>query len=429
MSSPRSQFVKRVLCSLLAVLLTIILLECGLRLVSSKSKAVRVLLSPDTIDPLVPDPVLGVRLNPDVPEYDDAGFRNASVVKSPFLVALGDSQTYGTGVSKEEEAWPQQVTALSGQSAYNMGVPGYGPVQELLLMSRAIKLHPRWVAEAFYSGNDLYDAFNMVYTRNQVVDLKSSDPTVLNAINEKEKEGPLDEAADRLFLAYVGHFNPPVRASGHHQPAPNPVRRFLSEHSRLWGLFRAARRGAATEAATKKTTRTVSQDELWNEKASLAQQSRGLWIPFEKGPVRTILVPQYRLFALNLQDPRIREGLRVSIEALKRMSTIAQGAGLRFLVVLIPTKELVFFDTFGGDTDRRLLPVLELAHEEQEMSAELKNELRLSGISYADMLPPLRESLSAGDSPYSVTSDGHPNAQGNKVIAAAVWRAITATGN
>ena len=133
---------KRLLGSLTALIVTIAFLECALWLVSARSKAIRALLSSLRVDPLVSDPVLEYRLNPDLPDSDKAGFRNASLIESPFLIALGDSQTYGTGVSREE-SWPQQLASLSGQQTYNMGVPGYGPVQEFVLMNRAVTSRPR----------------------------------------------------------------------------------------------------------------------------------------------------------------------------------------------------------------------------------------------------------------------------------------------
>lgn len=405
---------KRLLGSLTVLILTIAFLECALWLVSARSKAIRALLSSQRVDPLVSDPVLEYRLNPALPDNDKAGFRNASLIEAPFLIALGDSQTYGTGVSREQ-SWPQQLASLSGEQAYNMGVPGYGPVQEFVLMSRAVTSHPRWVAEAFYSGNDLYDAYHMVYTRNQIIDFRSNDQSTINAIDKAEAQSPLTQTIDRLSDVYGGKFDSSGGTSDDHQPIANPIRRFLSEHSRLWGLLRAVRRAVT--------------DEPWNEQLSQARRSGGLWVPFEKGRVRTVLVPDYRFVALNMEDPRIREGLRVSIEAMRRMSNISQKSGVHFTVVLIPTKELVFFETFRDDRDGALVAVKQLANEEQQMLAEFKNQLRSSGISYVDMLPALCKSLSAGESPFFITSDGHLNMRGQKVVAAALWGAITAMGN
>jgi len=82
---------------------------------------------------------------------------------------------------------------------------------------------------------------------------------------------------------------------------------------------------------------------------------------------------------MNLDDPRIREGLRICIEEMKQLFAITQRNGARFTVVLIPTKELVFFDALGSAFPASN-PVAALGRTEHEMWEEFKNELRLSGI-------------------------------------------------
>jgi len=257
----------------------------------------------------------------------------------------------------------------------------------------------------------------MVYTRNQIRDLRSRDPEVTKAIDTLERTNPLDPAFDRLYRVYVGSFDSLGDTADGHRSVLSAVKRFVSGHSKLWGMLRAVKRmlkpvGAATP------------DQAWNEILGKARKSHGLWIPFEKGRIRTILMPTYRLAALQIQDPRIREGLRVSIEAMKRMSMIAEKGGVRFTIAMIPTKELVFFDAFGSPA--ALSPVAQLASEEQKMRAEFRSEVCSRGISCIDLLPALRECLLGGESPYPIDADGHPNARGHKAIAAAVWSAVSA---
>jgi hypothetical protein len=277
-------------------------------------------------------------------------------------------------------------------------------------MDRAMKLHPRWVIEALYSGNDLYDAYAMVYTRNQVGDLRSTNEAVLRAIEESEQEGPLAVSLERLFRTMSGT-----------EADSNPLRRIVSKYSMLWGMLRATKRVVAKDFAA-----DPSPDSQWTQILSRARISGGFSIPFERGTTRTVLVPQYRLAGLNMEDPRIREGLRLSMEAIRRMAMAARNGGSRFAVVLVPTKDLVFFETFGPNSDGALSGVVELAREERKMWTQAKNELRSNGIDYVDVLPALCESLKTGNSPYPMDVDGHPNTLGNRAIANAVWHALAA---
>ena len=403
--------VKRPLGSLALLAATLVFLECVLSLLCVESKSVRLLLT--SVPPSIPDPVLGVRMNPEYPDHDSAGFRNSSVLDSSYVVALGDSQTYGLWVLADE-AWPHQLSTLSGHSVYNMGVSGYGPVQHLALIHQAISLHPRWVLEALYAGNDLYDAFYMTYRWSQPTDLRSTDPAIVSAI---------DNAETQARILGVDEFR-----TGPGRPDSNPppgLRSYLAQHSSLWGLLRAVK----AVAITTNYFRSVGSDALWAKVVGEARTTGGKWVPFEQGPVRTILTPDYRLAVVNLEDPRIREGLRVSIELMKRMSAIAQRDGAHFAIVLIPTKELVFLDTFGVVSPDALTPLAKLGRNEQEVWREIKNELHKSGISYVDVLPALRVALRAGESPYQITSDGHPNARGHKAIAEAVWRHLQGLEN
>jgi hypothetical protein len=295
---------KGALGSLALLLATLAFLEAALSQLSARSKSIHLLLS--DVPPEVSDPVLGLRLNPEFPDHDKAGFRNTSVLESAYFVALGDSQTYGTWV-RSEEAWPHQLSELSKESVYNMGVPGYGPIQSLALTNQAMSLHPRRVVEAFYAGNDLYDAFSMVYKRSQFVDLRSKDPNVITAIRNAETKSRIGDE----FTVGPGlpDSNP-----------PSVVRRYLVQHSSLWGLLRAAKAAAVTTNLVS----NVSPEARWADLVRLARSSGGRWAPFEKGPVRTVFTPRYRFAALDMDDPRIREGFRVSMEAMKRMFVIAQ---------------------------------------------------------------------------------------------------------
>ena len=76
-------------------------------------------------------PGSGTSGNPATSDHDDWGFRNPERPSKPWVVALGDSQTYGTNVTREK-AWPAVVERHTGKPVYNMAVAGYGPAHSLL---------------------------------------------------------------------------------------------------------------------------------------------------------------------------------------------------------------------------------------------------------------------------------------------------------
>ncbi len=103
----------------------------------------------------VKDERLGQRGDPNFPGHDQRGFRNEALPKQAFIVAMGDSQTYGYAVSREQ-TWPHCLGSLCHRSVYNMGLPGRGPTHSLLLFSDAMALQTKLIVEAFNPGNDHY---------------------------------------------------------------------------------------------------------------------------------------------------------------------------------------------------------------------------------------------------------------------------------
>ena len=76
---------------------------------------------------IVADARYGHRIG-SVDMVDEWGFRNPRVPRRPYLVAIGDSQTYGVSASSGG-SWPAQLGDRLQQATYNMGIGGYGPVQ------------------------------------------------------------------------------------------------------------------------------------------------------------------------------------------------------------------------------------------------------------------------------------------------------------
>src|SRR5712691_4438681 len=131
--SPKRRIrIYRVLLSLAGLLISLLVAEGSLRLVEKIQLGDRAIENK-----LIKDPVLGLKLAPYAQGHDANGFRNDTVPQRVDIVTLGDSQTWGVNVERQD-AWPQQLAKISGRSTYNMGLGGSGPVQYHVLTAQAL---------------------------------------------------------------------------------------------------------------------------------------------------------------------------------------------------------------------------------------------------------------------------------------------------
>ena len=88
---------------------------------------------------------------------DANGFRNATDLKSADIAVIGDSFVEGMAVPYEK-TMTSILARLQGKVAANLGQPGYGLQQELIVLKRyGVPLQPRTLIWMFYEGNDLSD--------------------------------------------------------------------------------------------------------------------------------------------------------------------------------------------------------------------------------------------------------------------------------
>jgi len=148
-------------------------------------------------------------------------------------------------------------------------------------------------------------------------------------------------------------------------------------------------------------------------------------VVFENDGVRTILKTAYRLQGLDLENPRIKEGLAVTKKVLSSMQLEMQNRGINFLVILIPTKESVYGDIIE-EMDGALLPThQQLVHMETNIRIDLKRFMIKNDIAYLDVLPTLQDATFRHEFIYTLSDDGHPLPNGYRLIAQAVQETIS----
>jgi len=413
--------IKRIGFSIIISVGLVFLLEAMLALLSAAIPGVARVMSRNDLplNTAISDKKLGYRPNPQYSEHDRNGFRNKSIPKNASVVALGDSQTYGVGVSPEQ-AWPQQLAYFGKIATYNMAFSAWGPTHSLLLLQEAIDLKPRLIIEAFYAGNDLYDSYFHVYGMGQLPELKADDPNTLKAVGDAETHDPLPERISRLFDNSLRDSPQPTNAvNGSDAHEHGFLREYLAEHSKLYGLARAAK----VVYQNKTRVPSMSRNLDWL-KSNQQDSTNKYWQIFDDGRMRTIFTPDYRLCALDLDDPRIAEGFRISLKAIDLMNQRAQAAGIKFVVLLLPSKELSFKNVVLKHPDRVPAVYRTLVHNEELMWRETKHSLTLGGIYFIDTLPVLNALVNSGIQPYKASWDGHPNSLGHSIIAQLVLSEI-----
>ena len=167
--------------------------------------------------------------------------------------------------------------------------------------------------------------------------------------------------------------------------------------------------------------RLISQsafgDDVRNQE--LGTKDQGL-VDLSRDNVRQTFNPGRRLKAVNLDSPEVQEGLRISKIAYSEMKAICASRNIEFLVVLIPTKDLVY----SGQIENRFKDSMT-----SEFVALVKNEISVRDdmskfftdqkIDFVDLLPVLRQSVLQSENIYPF-NDGHPNGFGYSVIAAEI---------
>jgi hypothetical protein len=346
--------------------------------------ASRLFLHPvDYLSPtLIRDDVLGIRLPPRSSGHDAWGFRNTRVPPSAEIVALGDSHTYGN-TAKMSESWPHVLGTLTGKSVYNLGMGGYGPNQYFrLLETKALDLHPRAVVCGLYLGDDFDNALRITYGLEHWSFLR--DPRSPAATGEWDI------------------WEHPSSESWHKR-----ARIWLSSHSVIYKLLVHGLMGRL-----KGNVQVRNASKLYGPTATLVADEKNILEAFQ---------PQKILQGLDQDDPKVREGMRITFRLLADMRDLCRSRNILFVVAVISTKEQVFAD----DLERnRSLPGSEvidrLIRNEREAREKLFAFLRDRDIPCVDTLPRMRAAVGREKLYANSAQDMHPNRNGYRIIAEAV---------
>lgn len=356
---------------------------------------------PELAKIVIPDDILGHRISGGT-DWDKNGFRNNAVLRGADIVTLGDSMTEGQNAQKED-SWPLYLGKVSSTTVYNMGVGGYGPVQYSALLPQALEFKPKYIIVGFFMGNDLYDAYDLAYHHDHWKDLRDPNATI--------EDKPLVDNETRLAVI-VGE-EPGTLAYRMHE-----IRLWIRGNSQLY-----ARLGDATRQLRVKFGFAPSEIEKLEQIAALGEKNPDMAYVFNKeNPERaTILSPFYRYDAVNLEDPRTKEGWRITQKLFRDMIADMRKQGVEPVFAVIPMKEIIYLQYMRRqqmEIPEQFLPLEEKNAELEKRFAEFCEEEKVRCINTIE--GPIR-ALEKGEKLFGPVLDGHPYAAGYHAIAEEVY--------
>lgn len=142
--------------------------------------------------------------------------------------------------------------------------------------------------------------------------------------------------------------------------------------------------------------------------------------------LHTVFTIAYWLTALNLEDPRIVEGLKITKETLARIQQKLAGRS-RLVVLLIPTKESVYSELMRsvGQNQGKYERLIEM---ESRARTEVQSWCAAQHVQCVDPLPALQSALQRRERIYPSSTESHPNSAGYAVIGATLQSALKNSG-
>ena len=362
----------RLALSVTALALFIVCLEVAARALD---------LSVFTYPEVVSDPIYGHAHVPGRGGLDAWGYRNAHVPQSADSVCIGDSQTFGTNIRREDN-YASELARASGREVYNMSLGGYGPLQYVELAKRSLDLRPKTVVIGYYFGNDLADAHRFLglehWSGLRAPELAYTLPNDVD-YGDKRSLNLAMAATDGLMLHSL-------------------VLRKIGNDLKLAAKLSPLLRGFVT--------------------------SDNGGIGYEGGAISTRFQPKYRMGCMNLAVPQMRDGLRITGHCFRELSAIFEEANARPVLLLIHNKEFYYHELMGQRGETVPSSIASLAEMERTLMAKITELAAEAGMDVVDPTAQLVAALGDGVAVYPSDVDAHLNRAGSAIVGRALAQAI-----
>jgi hypothetical protein len=310
---------------------------------------------------------LGYVLSSDLPDVDEQGFRNRGrTLADADLVVVGDSHVQGFGVTYGED-FPSQLGERTGRRVYSLGVGSYGIYHYAVLL-----------ADVARDAGQVRDVILGLYPANDLTGFCSITPIASWAEFSAEQGLAAPACGDAAGSA--------ERISDR------------AKNVRDWLLTNSA---------------FINAIDLTVGRYRESTEPR-LLLP-ARNQVRVARARRHAR-ATSLDDVDRQTVFDASLKVLRRADRRFASQGIRFQVVLIPSKELVLYEWAAANGS----PIEEEFHEYLRPQAVLMARyaafLESNGIAFRDATPAMVVRLDAaigeGRTLYPIADDGHPDASG-----------------
>lgn len=115
--------------------------------------------------------------------------------------------------------------------------------------------------------------------------------------------------------------------------------------------------------------------------------------------------------------------LQQTVAALRQLEAECRSRNAALSVLLVPTRETVYLEHHGGESDDD--PLTDIQRKERVLVESVQRQLMGSGIAVVDVLPLLRSALEAGQDPFEHEEHGYPQPAGYAVLASAVAQSFS----
>jgi lysophospholipase L1-like esterase len=328
-------------------------------------------------------------------QTDDEGFRNARTRARIDIAALGDSFTDAMTLDARD-GWTNVLERTTGVAVQNYGTAGFGPQQELRVLTDYVLAHrPRVVVLAYFAGNDLFDA-------EAFDEFDRSGGTAPRAVQGWQIKDVVSRA-DTWFVVSA------LRAAG------------------TWAARRQSAEAKPMEAAPPARAAVAGPTPVFD---------RGMFTaPVNGQAMRWAFMPPY-LNTLNFSEADLtaRIGWTLTQRSIAERWRATRAIGAEFVVMFLPFKSQIYLPLVESSMPREELrralqfflrdnpappDVAKMMRNRLAQNIMMRRFCDAAGIRFLDTTDALAARVRAGENVY-FPDESHLNETGHRVVADAL---------